>query len=100
MKVLSIGDQIARQLSDDKKREAMKYRKEYPDVEGKYSDIFDGSEYKAFKERHIDENSDEEHIFLGLYVDGFKPSHSFAGPTLSMFYVLNFSAPPQYRFDI
>ncbi|CEP19998.1 hypothetical protein [Parasitella parasitica] len=70
MKVLSIGDHIARQLADDTKREAMSYRKEYNHVEGQNSDNFDGSEYKAFKEKHIAENdNDEEHIFLGLYTD-------------------------------
>ncbi|KAK4513049.1 uncharacterized protein ATC70_000086 [Mucor velutinosus] len=102
MKVLSIGDQLARVLSDKSKRdELMSYRRNYQHDPHFYRDYFDGQEYINFQQRRKRHgtNVDEEPILLALYVDGFKPqSNSFAGDTLTLFHVVILSAPPHLRY--
>lgn len=46
MKMMSVGDQIARLLVNDKIREMMKYRHNYAHEGGVYRDYFDGQEYQ------------------------------------------------------
>lgn len=97
MKVLSIGDQLARILSNKTKRnEILSYRKNYQHDPHIYRDYFDGQEYKDCLEKRQREGTDtDEPIFLALYVDGFlSKSNSFAGDTLTMLHVVNLSAPP------
>lgn len=99
MKVLSIGDQLARILSDKTKRnEIMNYRKNYQHDPNLYKDYFDGTEYLRFQEEYGKRNTNDEPILLALYCDGFKSqSGSFNGDTLTMFHLVILSAPPHLR---
>jgi len=69
LKMMSVGDHIARILGNDELRQKMRYRSSREAVEGRYSDYFDSAEYKEFKEKNNFENPDD--VAVALFVDGF-----------------------------
>lgn len=69
MTLLSVGDQIARLLADDVRRQELRYRADRVSVPGVYKDFFDGEAYKEFKERGEFQNPDD--VAIALFTDGF-----------------------------
>ncbi|KAL0582175.1 hypothetical protein ABG067_008046, partial [Albugo candida] len=53
MKMMSLGDQLARLVGNDDVRKKLKYRSEREEVPGVISDYFDGADYKAFKANNL-----------------------------------------------
>lgn len=96
MKMFSIGDQIARLLSNKKTRDLMKYRSNYRSQDGVYKDVFDGKEYKDLKE-NTDLFSGEDDVALALFVDGFSAGKNHNGHKLAILHVVNMNIPPEHR---
>lgn len=69
MKMMSIGDQISKLLSDDETRKSLHYSHSRESIPGYVSDYFDGETYKAFKSKNYFTSPDD--IAIVLYVDGF-----------------------------
>jgi hypothetical protein len=53
MKVLSVGEQVAQMLANDKTRDLMQYRHNYEAIDGRFKDYFDGAAYKFFQKTPI-----------------------------------------------
>jgi hypothetical protein len=96
MKMISIGDHIARLLANDDVRNMMKYRHNYQHEAGIYKDYFDGQEYKKLKE-NTDLFSSEDDVAMALFVDGFRPRRTNTGDKLAIIHLLNMNIPPEYR---
>lgn len=69
MKMMSIGDQLAKLLSNDDHREKLHFRHKRVDLPGYITDYFDGENYKALKAANMFNSPDD--IAIVLYVDGF-----------------------------
>ena len=69
MKMMSIGDQLSKLLSNDETRKSLHYLSNRESIPGYVSDYFDGECFKAFKSRNNFDSPDD--IAIALYVDGF-----------------------------
>jgi hypothetical protein len=96
MKMVSVGDHVARLLMNDDMRNLMRYRHNYQHESGVYKDYFDGRQYQKFKQT-TNLFSSEDDVALALFVDGFRPSKSNTGDKLAIIHLLNMNIPPEYR---
>ncbi|OAD75383.1 C2H2-type zinc finger transcription factor [Phycomyces blakesleeanus NRRL 1555(-)] len=69
MKMMSIGDQLARLLGNDKTRAKLQCRANRQSISNKISDYFDGEEYKTLKEQQLFDSPND--IAIALFLDGF-----------------------------
>ncbi|KAI9476581.1 MAG: hypothetical protein EXX96DRAFT_507889 [Benjaminiella poitrasii] len=67
MKIMSLGDQLARLLSNNDTRQMLHYRANRPNISSQLPDYFDGEEYKALKARHFFQSPDD--IVFALFLD-------------------------------
>lgn len=96
MKMLSIGDQVAKLLASEVIRSLMKYRHNYQHEDGVYRDCFDGEEYQSLL-RNTDLFSGEDDVAMALFVDGFTPGKANSGAKLTIVHLINLNIPPQFR---
>ena len=96
MKIISIADQIAGALANEKTRELMKYRANFVHEEGVYKDYFSGAAYQNFKQNTCLFQGEDD-VALGLFVDGFSASKSPKADHLTIVHLINFNIPPEYR---
>lgn len=99
MKIMSVGDRVARFLVNDGFRNLMKYRHNYHYKEGVYKDYFDGQEYRYLKE-NTDFFSSEDDVAMALFFDGFQPGHGTSGHKLAIVHLLNLNFPPRIPVNI
>lgn len=69
MKMMSVGDQLSKLLSDDDTRKSLKYSSDRESLPGYITDYFDGENFKTFKSNC--KFTSPEDIAMVLYVDGF-----------------------------
>ncbi|KAL0096990.1 hypothetical protein J3Q64DRAFT_1828079 [Phycomyces blakesleeanus] len=69
MKMMSLGDQLARLLGNNKTRLKLQYRANRQSISNDMSDYFDSEEYKTLKEQQLFDSPDD--IAIALFLDGF-----------------------------
>ncbi|KAL0086416.1 hypothetical protein J3Q64DRAFT_1834229 [Phycomyces blakesleeanus] len=69
MKMMSIGDQLARLLGNDKTRAKLQCRANRQSISNKISDYFDGEEYKTLKEQQLFDSPND--IAIALCTDEY-----------------------------
>lgn len=69
MKMMSIGDQLAKLVGNEGTRQKMAYRANRVEDPVNLQDYFDGQDYKKFKANNL--FTSEEDVAIALYVDGF-----------------------------
>jgi hypothetical protein len=99
MKMLSVGEQVAKMLGNTKIRNMMRYRHNYESIDGVYKDYFDGAAYKVFSQGHERIFTSEDDVAMALFVDGFRTSKGNTGDKLTIVHLLNFNIPPEYRYQ-
>ena len=96
MKMMSVGDVMARLLASDDIRNLMKYRHTYEHKEGVYRDYFDGEEYQNLL-ANTNLFDSEDDVALALFVDGFRADKANNGCKLAILHLLNLNLPPHIR---
>ncbi|OAD67741.1 hypothetical protein PHYBLDRAFT_174069 [Phycomyces blakesleeanus NRRL 1555(-)] len=69
MKMMSLGNQLARLLSNSDTRKKLHYRANRQLISSDLSDYFDGEEYRALKTQHLFQSPDN--VAVALFLDGF-----------------------------
>ncbi|OAD78838.1 hypothetical protein PHYBLDRAFT_73863 [Phycomyces blakesleeanus NRRL 1555(-)] len=69
MKMMLLGDQLARLFDNSDTREKLHYRAKRQLISSELSDYFDGEEYRALKTQHFFQSPDD--VAVALFLDGF-----------------------------
>lgn len=96
MKMMSLGDQLARLVGNDDSRKKLHFRANRQTVPGEMSDYFDGAEYKRLQALHFFQSPDD--IAIALFLDGFvNQKKSKQEMTLVHVMILNYD--PSIRYN-